>query len=172
MAYEGDIVAFTQLSAMKLLLLSLVCVVFSCSNTRQDSNQKIDMDTCDQIVYHFQDASVPPPYHRSYVITVREGESHVVVDSYGDVLADTSYALSAAAWENLRSLTADLQKPGRYEAKGATGTSGNLLTLYSAGKEIYSLYWDSLSDGRAKEGALVLVSALKETVPDLMDLTR
>ena len=40
------------------------------------------------VEYHFQDASVPPPYHRSVTIRVSLDSVDYVVDSYGDVVAE------------------------------------------------------------------------------------
>jgi hypothetical protein len=54
------------------------------------------------VTYSFTDASVPPPYHRSFVLTVTAKESRIVVDSYGDVLADESLPTRPQAWDALR----------------------------------------------------------------------
>jgi hypothetical protein len=43
-----------------------------------------------KIVYSFKDASVPPQYHRSYTISVTRDQSHIIVDSYGDIVADVT----------------------------------------------------------------------------------
>jgi hypothetical protein len=40
------------------------------------------------VEYHFQDASVPPPYHRSVTIHVSLDSVDYVIDSYGDVVAE------------------------------------------------------------------------------------
>ncbi len=53
------------------------------------------------ITYSFQDSSVPPQYHRSYVLTVTQDESTIVVDSYGDVLAEETVATSPEVWQGL-----------------------------------------------------------------------
>lgn len=53
------------------------------------------------ITYSYEDSSVPPPFHRSYVLQVREDEAHLVVDSYGDVLADLTAPVPPAVWANL-----------------------------------------------------------------------
>ena len=38
--------------------------------------------------YHFQDASVPPPSHRSVTLRVSAESVDTVIDSYGDVIAE------------------------------------------------------------------------------------
>lgn len=53
------------------------------------------------VVYAFGDSSVPPAYHRSVTLTVTAAEARIVVDSYGDVLADESTATPSAVWQQL-----------------------------------------------------------------------
>lgn len=53
------------------------------------------------IEYSYQDSSVPPQYHRSFVLTITEAESEIVVDSYGDVLADETVPTSPEVWRRL-----------------------------------------------------------------------
>ena len=55
-----------------------------------------------EIAYHFADASVPPDYHRSYGITVTASEVRIVVDSYGEILADETFAVTAERFDELR----------------------------------------------------------------------
>jgi len=54
-----------------------------------------------EITYAFGDASVPPEYHRSYTITVDAETARVVVDSYGDVLADEQYPATGQQFAEL-----------------------------------------------------------------------
>ena len=82
------------------------------------------------VTYAFLDASVPPPYHRSVLLTVTREDAHIVVDSYGDILADERIATPASVWETLGATlpavegltTAD---PGQ----GCTGGTGIRLTV-------------------------------------------
>ena len=53
-----------------------------------------DPTTLQRIEYRFEDSSVPPEYHRSYTITVTHQEATIVVDSYGDILAEERYAIT------------------------------------------------------------------------------
>lgn len=53
------------------------------------------------VVYAFGDSSVPPQYHRSVTLTVTADESRIVVDSYGDVLADQSAPTPPQVWQQL-----------------------------------------------------------------------
>lgn len=42
-----------------------------------------------QLIYRYQDAAVPPPYHRSIDIRIDAEKITLVVDSYGSILAKT-----------------------------------------------------------------------------------
>ena len=53
------------------------------------------------VTYAFQDASVPPQYHRSVTVTVTETEASIVVDSYGDVLAQETVPTPPEVWQQL-----------------------------------------------------------------------
>lgn len=154
---------------MKYFLYSLIFLsFFSCSTKRNTQAVK----NYSQITYAFRDASVPPPYHRSYTIDVNPSESKVVVNSYGEVLAESTEKISAATWENLVALAGELQSAGSFTADGATGTKGYSLRLYVDGEQVYELYWDSLSTDKAEKSALDLRSALKATIHNLSELTR
>jgi hypothetical protein len=51
--------------------------------------------------YHFQDASVPPPSHRSYSIRVDSNHVQVWVYRYGDTLATETYPLPDSALQRI-----------------------------------------------------------------------
>jgi hypothetical protein len=53
------------------------------------------------VTYAYRDASVPPAFHRSVTLTVSRDTSRIVVDSYGDVLADARVATPPAVWAAL-----------------------------------------------------------------------
>lgn len=55
-----------------------------------------------EITYYFGDASVPPDYHRSYSVTVTVDKVRVVVDSYGELLADREYAMTSLQFDDLK----------------------------------------------------------------------
>jgi len=54
-----------------------------------------------EITYHFGDASVPPKYHRSYTITVTTDKVRIVVDSYGEILADKGYEITSKQFDGI-----------------------------------------------------------------------
>ncbi len=47
-----------------------------------------------KIEYAFGDASVAPKYHRSYVVTATKDDIRIVVNSYGNILADTTFTMN------------------------------------------------------------------------------
>ncbi len=81
------------------------CVVLSglglsgCSTAGVATQQELPVDAV--VTYAFHDSSVPPPYHRSVTLTVTREESHLVIDSYGDVLADETVTTPADVWQQL-----------------------------------------------------------------------
>lgn len=82
------------------------------------------------ITYAFLDASVPPQYHRSVLLTVTREDTRIVIDSYGDVLADERIATPAAVWESLGATLPAIEglttaDPGQ----GCTGGTGIRLTV-------------------------------------------
>jgi hypothetical protein len=60
------------------------------------------------VTYAFHDSSVPPPYHRSVTLTLDRDSARIVVDSYGDVLADETTATTAQAWAELGATLASM----------------------------------------------------------------
>lgn len=77
-----------------------------------------------RVVYEYGDSSVEPQYHRSYVIEATPDSVRVVVDSYGDVLADTTYALSGARFEALLRKLEDAELRAASYTDGQRGTGG------------------------------------------------
>ncbi len=89
------------------------------------------------VTYAFHDASVPPAYHRSQTLTVTKDESHLVIDSYGEVLADETAPTSAAAWRALStSLSSVIGLTIAEPEAGCTGGTGVELTVTGASGDL------------------------------------
>lgn len=132
----------------------------------EKTTSKMSLKKISKIVYRFRDSSVPPPYHRSYSVTVTpKGSNHIVTD-YSDELSNTTEKLKDGAWDELVKMAQDLQDPGAYSARGATGTTGNTIDIYWKGELIYQLYWDSLSDEKIKKSAFAFKDAINATAAD------
>ncbi len=93
------------------------------------------------VTYEFHDSSVPPPYHRSYVLTFDRAGARIVVDSYGDVLADRAAPMTEDAWAQVvqsypEVLGVEIGEP----AQGCTGGTSFALTIAGAGAADVSLF--------------------------------
>ena len=92
------------------------------------------------VVYAFHDSSVPPQYHRSVTLTVTVEEARIVVDSYGDVLADESAPTPSEVWQllgdglpGMRAL--EVAPPG----EGCVGGTGVELSVTTPDEELLRL---------------------------------
>lgn len=91
------------------------------------------------VSYRYNDASVPPPYHRSVELTVTKDQTRIVIDSYGDVLADQTIETPRQVWTQLGDTLGDVQgltveEPVQDGCTGGTSiqvsvTAGNDLLL-------------------------------------------
>ncbi len=86
------------------------------------------------ITYRFTDSSVPPQYHRSWVLTVTKDNEQIVVDSYGDVLADEQVPTPAQVWSQLAAGLPALQElTVSPDTQGCTGGTGEAATVDAGG---------------------------------------
>lgn len=60
-----------------------------------------DLPPSATVTYEFRDSSVPPPFHRSFVLVFDRTQARIVVDSYGDVLAERSAPMTPDAWDRV-----------------------------------------------------------------------
>jgi hypothetical protein len=80
------------------------------------------------VTYAFTDSSVPPRYHRSVTLTITRDEAQIVIDSYGDVLADERVETPTAVWETLGA-TLPAVEALTVEAPGEGCTGGTAVSL-------------------------------------------
>ena len=86
------------------------------------------------VTYAFRDSSMPPPYHRSFVITVNRDAARIVVDSYGTVLADQTASMPPGTWQRMSDSIADLDGIVIEEPEqGCTGGTGFALSVSDGG---------------------------------------
>ncbi|PLX07756.1 MAG: hypothetical protein C0596_10050 [Marinilabiliales bacterium] len=86
-----------------------------------------------EVVYHFEDSSVPPKYHRSYTISINENSMNVVVDSYGDILADTTISISKDQYNDILdyAIECNLSNKTRVNKEDdCTGGTSKSLSIY------------------------------------------
>ncbi len=87
-----------------LLLLSVLYIILMVIDALGNNHgeDKMTNPTIKEIIYHFGDASVPPEYHRSYTIVITAEKVRIVVDSYGEILADELYGITSKQFDNIR----------------------------------------------------------------------
>jgi len=167
----------TFLSIFVLLLLSTTTGCSFGGIHKQGVNSMVNVSEGKEIVYRFTDASVPPEYHRSYTIKVTANRVHIVVDSYGDVLADKDYEIPSSQFNGLldffkknmiRNCTLD-------KGDGCTGGTSNKISLSNGKKEVFS-GWVYHCGGEEYGNLCGDISAfaegVKKSVPDLNILVK
>lgn len=82
-----------------VVMSASVVLVAACGGSSEEGSVGLPDEAT--VSYAYVDASVPPQYHRSVTLTVTREDAHIVVDSYGDVLADERTPTPAAVWETL-----------------------------------------------------------------------
>ncbi|MCH2232786.1 MAG: hypothetical protein MK078_00935 [Crocinitomicaceae bacterium] len=117
------------------LYLVVVSMLSSCGN----SDELIETDKIDKVVYSFGDSSVPPPYHRSYDIVATTSSISVVVDSYGDIIAEKEVTITSKQFNGLIDVVnaAKMKNKSKNESVGCTGGTSDYLTLFSSDEVIF-----------------------------------
>lgn len=94
--------------------------------------------TAANFTYDFSDSSVPPPFHRSYSITIESTSVKLVIDSYGDILLNETYLINSDQFldfiNKLRACGIK-KKPENKEKHGCTGGTGDAFNLFFSEKE-------------------------------------
>jgi hypothetical protein len=110
------------------------------NNNEQDEVAALENVT--KVVYKYIDASVPPQYNRNYTITVTTTHSSVIVDSYGDLIAQQEYTVTQENFNDIISSLVDneIDKGEDREASGCTGGNGAEIEYYEGDNEVFSAY--------------------------------
>ncbi|MGB3713694.1 MAG: hypothetical protein WA996_04615, partial [Candidatus Promineifilaceae bacterium] len=93
---------FGYIARLILIALSIMLitgVVVGCNDGSDQPDLKMIEKDIQELTYRFGDASVPPEYHRSYSVSITPGEARIVVDSYGDILAEREVDISTGLFE-------------------------------------------------------------------------
>ncbi len=131
-----------------------------------------------KIVYSFGDSSVPPMYHRSYVITATPESISIVVDSYGTILADTSYTFDSERFVALTSKIKEFKIENGKDAedsKGCTGGTTKSVQVFKGEEEIINgtnYYCGGEIFGNLKGDADSFADEIKTFIPDLDKLRK
>jgi len=125
-----------------------------------------------KIIYSYGDSSVPPPYHRSYTITVTNEKLHIVVDSYGDILHDKEYDMTNEEMENLIQIIeeANIRNANETtEVDDCVGGTSRSITITSKEDTVVSgtnYYCGGKTYGNIKGDTDALAQAIKAIIPD------
>ena len=126
----------------KQLFLWAITLVFlgACSDKKLHKKQVNKM--IDQIEYTFKDASKPPQYHRSYLITVTQQTAGLIIDSYGEQLYEEQLQVDSSQYEQLVAIVhkSKLHLVKEKDSKGCTGGTSDVLRLKTKDSLFFSGY--------------------------------
>jgi hypothetical protein len=129
----------------------------------------------DRVVWHYGDASVPPPHHRSYSITVTRSEVYCVVDSYVDHIAKSRRKLDSAPIPALMAVfrSAGINEGPAWQGDQPTGCTSRSIQLFIADRAVFSagalVSGDQLI-GRLQGDVSAFAAAMEHLVPELATL--
>ena len=125
-------------------MATLVFVVVGCARGTEGSESQMSQSALPPtatVTYEFHDSSVPPPFHRSFVLTFTRDRARIIVDSYGDILADQEAPMTAAAWDEVSQSFADLRDIVIEEPEqGCTGGPAFAVSVVDGGVTSFSLH--------------------------------
>ena len=155
---------------MKLLMMiPMALLLMSC-----ESNE-LEAENLNRVEYTFNDSSVPPEYHRSYVVSVTREEIHVVIDSYGDTLVDRAFDSSEEIFKEIVTAIqeAGIQSCEKKEEDCDGGTSEYLACFDNEGGRVISGRVSSC--GGRQSGKLCgdvdrVASTIVQAIPDFQSL--
>lgn len=108
------------------------------------------------VTYAFYDSSVPPQYHRSMALIGTRDEARIVIDSYGDVLADESTPMPAGTWEQLGATLTLLEGLEIEQSEqGCTGGTSVDLTVIAGSTTIVALAPEFCAGSNEAAGAAI-----------------
>ena len=134
---------FTKSYFRKTNILGLLwCILFTiiAVGCNDDGENNMTDEVIQEIKYYFGDASVPPEYHRSYAITVTPDMVRIVVDSYGEILADEKYGITDEQFDDVRNSLErnEIRNCTLGEDEGCSGGTSERISFADDENEIFS----------------------------------
>lgn len=157
---------------LKSLCMLLVLSFFACKEKKTEEPEKKETEITEHsFSYKFTDSSMPPQYHRSYVITVKPGWVYLTVDSYGDILLNDTATLSETVYQNFAASIDKLNIKTRKDepGEGCDGGTTDEFDLYSGtGKQVkgYSAQCAGKRNGNIEGDVEAAIALFKAIVPD------
>jgi len=152
-------------------------LLFASLHPEIDMDHAIPWKDTTGIVYEFGDSSVPPQYHRSFVISVADGNASVVVDSYGEILAEGSYQITRKQFKRvLKALTAaDMSTIQEGESPDCTGGTTETVSVYINAERVlhgWVYHCGGESFGTLLGDVNIVARSVCDLIPDLAQLKR
>lgn len=160
-----------DMGRLLVLAAAALALLTGCNASMADSARLslLDPETT-QIQYRFNDASVPPEYHRSYTLTASAAEARIVVDAYGDVLHDEIATVDDDTWRAVLRAAAGLPTDSSGHSDDcAGGTSRDLLITEADERVLDVQVADCGSDG---QGQAEVIEAFVTPLLELFDTER
>lgn len=133
-------------------VLALGVVVGGCGSFAGEVSEPLPSDA--KVRYQFNDSSVPPAYHRSFELTVTADQARLIVDSYGDILAEREVQAVDAAWATLVETYPQLQSVLAVDPEqGCVGGTSRSLTITQGDKILKDIFIDDCGGGNTDAAA-------------------
>jgi len=146
------------------VFVTAAALLAACGDDDENGDAGTDVDPATAtLVYRFNDASVPPEYHRSYTLTADSESAHLVVDSYGDVLHDVTEPNDADRWQRVLDASEALSNDTDVTTEAcAGGTSEELQVLDGQDQAVIDVFVDHCGspEGADLDGVVAEVLAL------------
>ena len=109
---------------------ALIALV-ACGDSDESGDDEVQLDPATATLeYRFNDASVPPEFHRSYTLTAEAASAHLVVDSYGDVLHDVTEPVDDELWQGVLDAAAAVSTGTDDTSAGCAGGTSEELRVF------------------------------------------
>jgi len=150
----------------------MLLTAVSCNGDGEDNMTNA---TIQEITYHFGDSSVPPEYHRSYTVTVTTDKLRIVIDSYGDILANKKYEITSNQFDDIRnSLKSNkIRNCTLADDEGCSGGTIERISFSDGENEIFSgtvYHCGGKDTGNLCGDITSFADDVKNLVPDLDEL--
>ncbi|MCB9032388.1 MAG: hypothetical protein H6553_00965 [Chitinophagales bacterium] len=122
----------------------------------------------DKVEYRYDDSSIPPEYHRSYIISVTSNKAQIVIDVYGDIILDTNFVIDTNQFTTLVTAAKQLERAKSRIRKNVDGASYKGIRLYYQDEVIYNLYWDKAK--KMEPYTTQFAEQIQALIPNLKEL--
>jgi len=125
------------------ILIGVVTMGCGIHDTRDDDNTRDgfpDYNAIREIAYRFGDAALAHEYHRSYTITLSRELIGIIVDCYGDILADEEYEIDSGKFDDIKNSLrgSSIRNCELGTNDGCTGGTSERITYSDQSGEIFS----------------------------------